>query len=97
LKRELISGEIDRIPGSHGFVGGEHDRQARKTVLQVRGQVNLLANRPDEILLFAPAKLVVIGLIRLPEPFVRAGKASSVGSKVIAASKSIPPPLAAPG
>src|SRR5580658_1853432 len=62
---EFTAGEIDRLSGSDGLVGGEHDRQARETVLQVRGQVELLANSAHEELLFAPAELVVIGLISL--------------------------------
>jgi hypothetical protein len=71
-----MAGEIDRLSGSHGLVGGEHDGQARETVLQVRGQVELLANRAHEELLFAPAELIVTGLVRLRQPFVRAGKAT---------------------
>ena len=65
MKGEFTAGEIDRLSGSHGLVGGEYDRQARETVLQVRGQVELLANGPHEELLFAPAELVVTGLVSL--------------------------------
>jgi DeoR family transcriptional regulator of aga operon len=75
MKGEVTAGEIDRPSGSHGLVGGEHDRQARETVLQVRGQVELLANGPHEKLLFAPAELLVTGLASLRQPFVGAGKA----------------------
>ena len=56
--------------------GGEHNRKARKTVLQVGGQVELFANSSYEELLFAPAELVVIGLISLRQPLVRADKAA---------------------
>jgi hypothetical protein len=38
MKGEFTVGEIDRLPGSHGLVGGEHDRQARETVLKVIGK-----------------------------------------------------------
>jgi hypothetical protein len=73
---EFMAGEIYRLSGSHGLVGGEHDRQARETVLQVGGQVELLANSAHEELLFAPAELIVTGLVSLRQPFVRAGKAT---------------------
>jgi hypothetical protein len=65
MKGEFTVGEIDRLSGSHGLVGSEHDRQARETVLQMRGQVELLTNGPDKELLFAPAELIVTGLISL--------------------------------
>src|ERR1700678_1753554 len=76
MKGEVTTGEIDRLSGSHGLVRGEHDRQARETVLQMRGQVELLANSTYEELLFEPAELVVIGLASLRQPFVRTGKAA---------------------
>ena len=48
MKGELAAGEIDRLSGSHGLVGGEHDRQARETILQVRGRGQLLTNSPHK-------------------------------------------------
>ena len=54
------SGQFDRLAGPHGFIGGQHDAQAIDAVIDVRGQIDVLAYRLQEVLLLPHEDSVVI-------------------------------------
>ena len=62
------------MPCAHRLISGENDGQAGVRTGKVRGEVEALSNGAHEKLLFQAAERIMIGLIVLLQPFIRASK-----------------------